>query len=826
MEKLRIEQLTIVDASWPLLKQITRITVRSLRLIRCGITEIEADAFLPIADILEKLVIVNNSLVNLATLGSLPKLQLLNLDYNKLNVLSKDVFKRLGKLKHLRLEGNMLSELPRQHETSAISRDLLKDVGETLELLDLSNNALTTVPSDALSTTKNLRYLDLSYNKISTLRKIDLRHMDKLIEIRLNDNALTSIGDGAFDELTQLQYLYLQRNGLTNFDSSRLLDGLKKLEVLDLSCNNLEKVPHLHNHPNVRQVKFDSNKIRVLRSSTFKNNPRLQLLSLQNNRIDSLADGTFHELKQLTILLLENNLIHRLMLRGAPRLQQLNLRNNSLNELENNTFQFVPELKIIDLSYNGLHRIPRNLFVPLRSVVWLDLSFNALSSFEEGTFNSRIPHIILVGNPLECDAKIDWFVAYLIKNQVRTQLPLHPYVTCTSPKKYVGVRLQDLITKKAEDTLNAVGNSFNPKPARSQQDFLSKLLPSTLGRLIPGFTPPPPPNPVADVPVIGGIAEAVPALRNIPGLSLIPKPEDQMVKAMPKLAIPPKIDFTQLPPDTVARAYRGEPIPGIPKEATELGLKNHVIKVHQSAAAMLRGDSPLNNPTHLYVLNSVPPEIIADVTKGSKLPHLSDEQMKVVKDYFDMKLPSTRSSATEIEAIDFSPDILKLVKFLPPNYDLNKIPKEVIQSFARGELPNPQNLPEDLKSHLAANFEKLMVKFSKVRDINDYFQDEDYEKVIEKLPRFERIEVTTFIPYDINYGERSGIIGKSSISIISAAVVIVLCVQRGKKLVSSSKDGSEGGAYQRRFVSLPRRDTGKSSAVHLLSGSKGSIPSK
>lgn len=86
-----------------------------------------------------------------------------------------------------------------------------------------------------------------------------------------------------------------------------------------------------------------------------------------------------------------------------------------------------------------------------------------------------------------------------------------------------------------------------------------------------------------------------------------------------------------MPPDTVARAYRGEPIPGIPKEATELGLKNHVIKVHQSAAAMLRGDSPLNNPTHLYVLNSVPPEIIADVTKGSKLPHLSDEQMKVVK---------------------------------------------------------------------------------------------------------------------------------------------------------------------------------------------------
>lgn len=63
-----------------------------------------------------------------------------------------------------------------------------------------------------------------------------------LQEIRLNDNALTSIGDGAFDELTQLQYLYLQRNGLTNFDSSRLLDGLKKLEVLDLSCNNLEKV--------------------------------------------------------------------------------------------------------------------------------------------------------------------------------------------------------------------------------------------------------------------------------------------------------------------------------------------------------------------------------------------------------------------------------------------------------------------------------------------------------------------------------------------------------------------------------------------------------
>lgn len=842
MEKLRVDRLTIIDASWPVLKKLSRITVRSLSIVRCGISEIETNAFASVASTLEELVLVNNSLTEFPALGNLPKLRLLNLNHNNLQRIPNNALDGISKLNQLRLEGNRFSALP---------SSIFNSVSKALELLDLSSNSFTEIPVEALSAVKNLKYLDLSHNTIGVIRHKDFQNLRKLIEIRLNGNMLTNIEKHAFDGVSQLQYLYLQRNSLVQLKSLQFIDSLNKLELLDLSDNSLNMAPMLRNHRSIRQIKLDGNKISSLQSHAFSGNPRLQLLSLQNNEIKSLADGCFHGLDHLTILLLENNSIRKLdkaMLSGIRKLQQLNLRNNSLNELENNTFQFVSELKMIDLAYNGLHRIPQNLLSPLRHVIWLDLSYNFLSSFEEGTFRSRIPHIILVGNPLECDSKMDWFVAYLIRNQVRTHLPLHPEVSCTSPKKYAGVRLQDLITKKAEDTLNAVGKTFNPQPERSQQDLLSNLIPSGLSRLIPGFTPPPPPNPVADVPVIGGIAEAVPAIRNIPGLSFIPKPHgvqaeearslnsaieqfstpllritsgdslllaedlDQMVKAVPKLALAPRVDITQLPADVVARVYRGETIPGISKEATEHSLKEHVLRVYESAAAISKGKSLLDQPNHLLVLNSVPEEIVADIVKGAKLPHLTDEQTKVVKEYFDVRQPSGMPENSEtITGIKFSPELFKMLKFLPANYDLNKIPKNLIESISKGELPDPNSLPEDLRLHFVSNFEELFKKFAKGMQ---------YEEIISKLPKFDRVAVTTFIPYTQDLRERKSMANKSEnasylhliiagvlcgVSAISVFVIAVLYYRKRRKLGNSLEEKDLRKLRKGFLISTPQR---------------------
>ncbi|VDL85804.1 unnamed protein product [Nippostrongylus brasiliensis] len=92
-------------------------------------------------------------------------------------------------------------------------------------------------------------------------------------------------------------------------------------------------------------------------------------------------------------------------------------------------------------------------FAHQTKLFWLDLSKNELRSFEEGTFDAKIANILLDGNPLQCDDEFDWFVRYLVTNRVRTFLPYQPEITCAGPEKYVGVRLKDLMIKKANETL-------------------------------------------------------------------------------------------------------------------------------------------------------------------------------------------------------------------------------------------------------------------------------------------------------------------------------------------------------------------------------------
>ncbi|VDP37669.1 unnamed protein product [Heligmosomoides polygyrus] len=84
---------------------------------------------------------------------------------------------------------------------------------------------------------------------------------------------------------------------------------------------------------------------------------------------------------------------------------------------------------------------------------WLDLSKNQLSSFEDGTFDAKIANIFLDGHPLFCDDEFDWFLWCSVTSRVRTFLPYQSEITCAGPKKYVGVRLKDLMIRKANDTL-------------------------------------------------------------------------------------------------------------------------------------------------------------------------------------------------------------------------------------------------------------------------------------------------------------------------------------------------------------------------------------
>lgn len=106
---------------------------------------------------------------------------------------------------------------------------------------------------------------------------------------------------------------------------------------------------------------------------------------------------------------------------------------------------------------------------------------------------------------------------YLVANNVRTFLPEQPEVTCAAPPEYFGTRLKDLMIQKANNTLQSSMRSLGlDQNSQARNDLLQRFLPA-LGGLGGGSN--------GASPILGSLTQAIPALRNIPGLSMLPAPE-------------------------------------------------------------------------------------------------------------------------------------------------------------------------------------------------------------------------------------------------------------------------------------------------------------
>lgn len=735
LEKIHIERLSVLGAYWPLLKRLPKLSVRVIQLVNCGIEDVEQTTFQSVGEQLEELVLINNSLTSLPDFGRLPKLLSLNLRYNKITHLLSSGLKKMTNLVQLRLDGNQICNLP---------KSFLRPVKNTLELLDLSGNCLERVPSKNLRNLPRLLYLDLSDNKISAIEDSEFMNLPHLKELRINNNLLTEIGKSAFNNVPRLRHMYLQNNRLTEFDTSEMIEGLEKLEVLDISNNHLLEVPLLKELPNLILVNLERNRISRTDSYTFSGSHRLRYLTLQNNQISYMAPHTFSRLHGLTHLLLANNAlryIDRDLFCGMENLEQLSLRNNSLNELENYTFTGIPSLKMLDLSYNGLHKIASATFKPLERVMWIDLSNNVLTTLEKGTFEDPIPNIILYGNPINCDEKIEWLVQYIVLNRVRIHLPFQPEVMCAAPKKYTSVRVRDYLARKANDTLNAMTAALRMAAGSpSDKDFINNIIPASVRKFLPHLERNEK-NPYSDVPVIGAITKTLPGLRNIPGLNYIPKATgervetvqslnsaiekissplirvatgesesmteiDQVVKAIPELAanLPgvKDMDLSKLPPHILLQVMRGEPIPGIEKEVMEKMLKEHTAKMYAAAIAAKDGHPLIDEVRYLPQLETLPREVVEEMMKGGTLPYLTKEQVSAIK-YYYMKKAVVAITSGKMHILPkgiIKPHLMSLIEMLPPNYDANKIPVDVLETVMKGKIPDINALPSDLRDYI------------------------------------------------------------------------------------------------------------------------------
>ncbi|KAI6178493.1 Leucine Rich repeat-containing domain protein [Aphelenchoides besseyi] len=813
------------------------LRVRSLEIASCGLKFINETIFDSLGNDLVELRLMNNSLTAVPYLGKLKNLQTLNLNRNELETVGEKSFDGLNDLVQLRLKKNKICSLPQS------AFDELKN---RLELLDLSLNCFGAVPARVLRNFKLLKHLDLSSNSIDTLPDLQFMNLPELKEIRLSNNQIGNISSRSFVNVPALSHLYLRNNQLGAIDPS-FLQNFKQLELIDVSRNRIQKIPTFKELSMLKSVNFDQNEITRIDTLTFSNNPKLISINLGKNKISLIARNSFDGLVALNNLKLQENQLTTIdagVFDGMPKLQILILRNNTISELSNLSFASLPELTLIDLANNQIQTIPSGTFTTQKRLYWLDLSDNKITGLERGAFAAPVANILLDGNQLICDSSIDWFITYLVTNSIRTFMPNQSEVICTGPEQYANVRLKDLMIKKANETLTSsmqrIGMANNEQ---QRNNFLASLLPALSGMGAGGS------NTAGNAPLLGALAQAVPSLRNIPGGwgGMIPAPVagseagskgfesaveqfaeplvrfstgaqpaasdvSSLIKSIPNLIVNlpgyGNIDLSKVNPKLIEHVLKGGSIPGVPKESMDSVLKQIMQRVY-AAAAHAQGqpidpEVASNLPTngidykkYLRPLSSLPDSFVTNVMQGEPLPFLTPSQTEVVKGYYTQSIPIAELASGD-EPLNFTnlaiPGAMRMLKLLPPGYNISRIPPDVIQAAMRGEVPDLTRLPSDLQNYIKDNWEKTFNTFGNAPDVS-------VEELLKKLPKFDTVELTTFSTYDINTVERNPVdkqdgsvenmrlyvaIALGLVSAITMAILIGFCVYIRKLRVQST----------------------------------------
>ncbi|XP_056436545.1 toll-like receptor 8 [Gadus chalcogrammus] len=271
-----------------------------------------------------------------------------NLSKNNLQQIPGSAFSHLKDLTELNLNNaNMLGL-----QNANINKYAFKNLTKLL-LLDLGNNRLTYIPGN-------------------------LPH--SLTTIWLNNNRILVLNNNSFSGIRNVKNLFLQRNCYLGNNCSKQLNisdntfaVLTKLEFLDLSLNNLTRVPK--GLPiTLTELTISDNQIYYISEEDFKELHHLNVLSIHGN-CQRCENAAYHCIACPNISLG----IHPKAFTNLNQLKTLHLAGNSLTELNDFWFENLKQLTRLLLSFNLLEKAIQGelkCFSNLSKLAHLDLSFN------------------------------------------------------------------------------------------------------------------------------------------------------------------------------------------------------------------------------------------------------------------------------------------------------------------------------------------------------------------------------------------------------------------------------------------------------------------
>ncbi|KAI3896989.1 hypothetical protein MKX03_015813 [Papaver bracteatum] len=311
---------------------------------------------------------------------SLPKLQVLSLSNCSLSGPLDSSLSQLQSLKILRLADNNLS---------TVVPDFFGDF-PNLVSLDLSECELYGKFQERIFYLKNLRYLDLSINKRLQGSLPEFPTKGVLQELGLAGTSFAGELPHSIGNLKLLSTLELSGCGFSGSIPDSI-SNLNQLQWLDLSDNNFSgSIP-----------------------DSISNLNQLQWLDLSDNNFTGLISSICWPKSLILINLSSNRLVGPIFSEwtGLQNLSSLSLHNNSLNGTIPLVLFTLPSLEELVLSANEFSHLGEFFIGPFSPMSWLDLSGNKLqgcipvSIFEF----SEMKYLYLSSNNFSCSLSLEMF---------------------------------------------------------------------------------------------------------------------------------------------------------------------------------------------------------------------------------------------------------------------------------------------------------------------------------------------------------------------------------------------------------------------------------
>ncbi|XP_032079733.1 toll-like receptor 3 [Thamnophis elegans] len=340
-----------------------------------------------------QLVYLNVGFNSISKLGihlclSLPLLEVLRLEHNQLRTLYGEVFTSCTNLRELNVGFNILNT----------KNDPFKNL-KNLAFLDVSHNHLSSTKLGSQQQLGNLQELVMSQNQITKLNKEDLYFLgnSSLKRLDLSSNPIKEFQPGCFQAIENIYGLDLNNVPLGPDGTEKLCLELSgtKIQNLSMSKVQLSRISNVTfsgmSKTNLTILNLSNNYLSVIENASFIYFSNLKELNLMNNNITKLSSHTLYGLQNLNYFNLENSHVRIIdsAFQWLTHLNYLIMDGNKFLEITPHTFKGLENLKNLSLCQCNINSITNMTFASLAnsSLQFLNLTKAGIISIKPKAFS-------------------------------------------------------------------------------------------------------------------------------------------------------------------------------------------------------------------------------------------------------------------------------------------------------------------------------------------------------------------------------------------------------------------------------------------------------